>query len=237
LPSQKTGERGYGQAATRNTENLAEESGEETTLREMLLELNDEDSKPYINPDGSVNYDDVLPETKPSDVPNDILGSFAPSTNTIALLKSADRSTFLHESGHFFLNVYAELAGRRNGPQIVKKDMQTLLGWFGVKDIDTWKGMTIDQQRKYHEQFAQGFETYLREGKAPIPELRSLFQQFRQWLLGIYRSASIDLSPEVKEVMDRMLASEKEIDSTRNAKSKNGKRSRSKELREPEDQK
>ncbi len=40
----------------------------------------------------------------------DYRGSFNPATNTIALYPKADLSTFLHESGHFFLNMQFNLA-------------------------------------------------------------------------------------------------------------------------------
>jgi hypothetical protein len=39
-------------------------------------------------------------------------GSFNPATLQLTLLKNADLSTFLHESGHFFLEVQADLAGQ-----------------------------------------------------------------------------------------------------------------------------
>lgn len=59
-------------------------------------------------------------------------GTFDPATNTIALLKDADLSTFLHESGHFYLEVLADLASKPNAPQAVVDDMNALLEWFGI---------------------------------------------------------------------------------------------------------
>lgn len=136
---------------------------------------------------------------------------FGPSGKmSIGLLQNADRSTFLHESGHFFLEVMTDLA-RGEVPEL-KSDMDAVYRWLGVKDADTWADMTIDQRRPYHEQWARGFEQYLREGKAPSPELKSAFGRFRDWLIEIYRSATqlnVTLSDEVRGVMDRMLASQK----------------------------
>lgn len=60
-------------------------------------------------------------------------GTFDPSTNTITLLQSRNLSTFLHESGHFFLEVMSDLAGRPNAPAQVREDMDKILKWFGVK--------------------------------------------------------------------------------------------------------
>jgi len=131
----------------------------------------------------------------------------------IALLKSADPSTFLHESGHFFLEVTNDLASQPDAPAGMKQDMQTLYNWWNIKDADTWNNMTLDEKRPYHEQFARGFERYLRDGQAPTSALKSLFQRFRDWLKAVYESATqlnVEVSPEVRAVMDRMLANRTE---------------------------
>jgi hypothetical protein len=141
-------------------------------------------------------------------------GTFTPSTNTIALLKDADLSTYLHELGHFFLETYTHLAAQPNAPAQIADDMQVLLKWFKVKDIETWRGMTLDQQREHHEKFARGFETYLFSGEAPNAEIQSLFQRFRAWLVAVYKSVSrlnVDLTAEVRGVMDRMIATDAQI--------------------------
>ncbi len=72
-------------------------------------------------------------------------GSFSPSTNTITLLKNADLSTFLHETGHFFLETQFDMAARMTtdqnptaGQQAILDDTQALLNWFGVDSLDTW---------------------------------------------------------------------------------------------------
>ena len=127
----------------------------------------------------------------------------------IGILQSADASTFLHESGHFFLEVTNDLASQPDAPAGMKQDMQTLYNWFNVKDADTWNNMTLDEKRPYHEQFARGFERYLRDGQAPTSALKGLFQRFRDWLVQVYKSATqlnVTVTDEVRAVMDRMLA-------------------------------
>jgi hypothetical protein len=84
-----------------------------------------------------------------------------------------------------------------------------------------WNSMTLDEKRKYHERFAESFEEYLLSGKAPSLELQPLFRKFRAWLTNVYRSlkafidntpdSGIVLSPEIRQVFDRMLASEEQI--------------------------
>lgn len=144
----------------------------------------------------------------------DARGTYSPSARTITLLKDADLSTFLHETGHFYLDVLSELAAQPNAPAEIVADMNTLLAWFKVKDLDTWRAMSVDQQRVSHEKFARGYEAYLFRGESPNAELRSLFARFRAWLLQVYQSVkalNVTLTPEVTQVFDRMLATEQQI--------------------------
>lgn len=65
------------------------------------------------------------------------------------------------------------------------------------------------------ERFARGFEEYLRKGKAPKESLKGVFTRFKNWLLKIYKdikTIGAEPSKEVKAVMDRMLATQEEID-------------------------
>lgn len=147
----------------------------------------------------------------------DARGGFIPAEYTqdgkpvIGIFRGANLSTFLHESGHYFLESYAHMA--KDAPNL-HGDMQTLLDWFGVKDLAAWHAMSLDAKRAHHEQFARGFETYLAEGQAPSLEMRSIFARFRAWLLNVYRriqGLNVSLSPEVRAVMDRMLATDAQI--------------------------
>lgn len=145
-------------------------------------------------------------------------GAFAPGENIIGLFRDADLSTFLHEAGHYFLESYADIA--RDQPAL-QGDMQILLDWFGVPDLATWQAMTLEQKRAHHEQFARGFEQYLLDGKAPSLGLRAMFSRFRDWLASVYRSMrglDVEISPEVRAVLDRMLATDAEIELAQRAR-------------------
>ena len=162
-------------------------------------------------------------------------GSFNPETLTIALLKDANYSTFLHETGHFFLETQFSLASQLDkmaedlgfdmlseGEKGILNDTNALLKWFGVSDLNTWFAMSLDEKRSYHEQFARGFEAYLYEGKAPSIELAPLFQRFADWLKRVYqdiKSLNVTLNDEVRSVFDRMLASDAEIAQAKQARS------------------
>ena len=146
-------------------------------------------------------------------------GTFNPSTLTINLLEAADLSTFLHETGHFFLEVMADIASQPGAPVDVQKDMGDVLAWFGVTDLYEWNTRTLEQKRPYHEKFAESFERYLLDGKAPSVELNAIFGRFRSWMLSVYRSlknfmavnTNAQLSDEVRAVFDRMLATDEQI--------------------------
>jgi hypothetical protein len=144
----------------------------------------------------------------------DAKGTFTPSTNTIALLAKADLSTFHHELAHFYLEVLADMAAQPNAPATVVEDMNRVLEWFGVPDLDTWRNMSLDQQREFHEKFARGYEAYLFEGKAPSTALARTFQRFSEWMRRIYRSIKalgVEINPDIRRVYDRMLASDDAI--------------------------
>ena len=133
---------------------------------------------------------------------------FGPEGVNIELLKDADPSTLLHETGHFYLKVLGDLARSEIADQELRNDAQIVAGWLEAKNLDV---LTREQSEKW----ARGFEAYLREGKAPSSALRKAFAQFKEWLTEVYqrmRSLNVELTPEVRGVMDRMLASQEEIE-------------------------
>ena len=142
-------------------------------------------------------------------------GTFAPSTSTITLLAKADLSTFLHETGHFYLETLAAMASAPDAPAEIAQDMQTVLGWFGFEGTAAdWLTQDVNARRDAHEKFARGFEAYLFEGKAPSTELTRLFGRFRAWLTHIYKSIralDVEINDDIRSVFDRLLASEQQI--------------------------
>jgi len=133
-------------------------------------------------------------------------GASVPIKNLIALLKNADASTFAHESAHIWLEELRSDALRPDAPEQLKSD------WASIKE---WTGATDDKiSTESHETFARGFEAYLMEGKAPSFQLRVVFHQLKNWLSRIYKSMvmlDVTLTPEVREVMDRLIATDEAI--------------------------
>jgi len=149
----------------------------------------------------------------------DKIASFNPETLDMRLLANANLSSFLHETGHFFLTVYSDLAASGTAPQAIVDDMNTLLKWFGIPDAATWNAMPFDQKKPHHEKFAESFEQYLFSNKAPSLELESMFKRFASFLRRVYGSVKdfvathtgATLTPDVSAVMDRMLATDEAI--------------------------
>jgi predicted ABC-type ATPase len=137
----------------------------------------------------------------------------ANSETVIELFKTADASTYIHEAGHFFLEIMQDVAKQDAAPQQIKDDMRTINEWLGRSPDDT-STFTTEQQ----EMWAEAFENYLYEGKAPSPSLKAIFSKFAAWLGQVYRQLmrpGTQPSPEIREVMDRMLATDEEIATVR----------------------
>ena len=129
--------------------------------------------------------------------------------SVITLFQKSDKSTFVHEAGHFFLQAFKELAATINAPADMIADMDTINTFLG-REAGDQSPFTVDQQ----EQWAQSFEKYMETGNAPSVELRTSFERLRKWIVNVYRqfgSLNVELPPEVTEVMDRMLATDDAI--------------------------
>ncbi|REF70411.1 hypothetical protein [Paracoccus versutus] len=125
----------------------------------------------------------------------------------INLFETADLSTFLHEAGHFFLETSDALARADDAPQQLRDDMAAVRAYLGAEE-----GVAFTTEQ--HETFARSFEAYVMEGKAPSLALADVFARIKAWLTRIYRSMAglnVKLSPEIREVFDRMLATDAEI--------------------------
>lgn len=81
--------------------------------------------------------------------------------------QSGDVSTLVHETAHIF---------RRT---MKPEETRMAEDWLGIENGE-WL-------RSHEEAFARGFEKYLYEGKAPNPDMKKIFAQFKEWLKGIYQ--------------------------------------------------
>jgi hypothetical protein len=213
---------------------------ESKTISDVYAVFNEKAVKSAIGNDGSFDLGDpstlsqTLDDTKRGSI--NIVPGYPGGFDRyiITLGNKADKSTFLHESAHMFLELRRQVnaqvaaipeADRTADQQRIVDDDARLLEWLGVDSLDQLAMIKGDdahneRARKAHEKFAESFEAYLEEGKAPSPRLKRAFQSFKTWLGNIYslfKNAlqNAELTPEVRAYFDRMLATDEEIDAVR----------------------
>lgn len=149
----------------------------------------------------------------------------------VELFSAADASTFIHESiGHYFANVLAKEAVLPGANEQTVKDFEIMLDYAGTTR-ERWEYLNskprpaLTEQEdaelvKIQETWATAAEQYILEGKAPNRELQPVFNRFKKWLLNVYKTIesfvknnqyAVPITDEVRQVFDRMLASEQQI--------------------------
>lgn len=162
--------------------------------------------------------------------------TFSGNKAIINLFENKNLTTFMHETGHFFLESFMRIAKDSDNIQI-QSDLAAIQAWFreNAADIAAWVNENTDSTvtaedvnaeidkgnfadgdiaTGMHEYWARGFEAYLMTGKSPSLDMASLFSRFRQWMIDTYktlRKLNVNLSKEVSGVMDRMIATDEEI--------------------------
>jgi N12 class adenine-specific DNA methylase len=130
----------------------------------------------------------------------------------IKLFETADRSTFMHESAHLWLDEMMRDA-ETAPPGQIQADRDAVLEWLGVKSRD-------EIGPAQHEKWAGAFERYLADGRAPSGFLAQAFENFKRWLIEIYHSLTgmgAPIPADIRGVMDRMIATDEEIAAARRA--------------------
>lgn len=178
----------------------------------------------------------------------EIKASYNSETGAIHLFDAADQSSFVHEAAHMYLTEMSKMATDEAAPKGLLEDWNTIQEWAAYKpeDIKDYEGTAREKEFKSYakaindarksgdaiairaaeerwmqERFARGFERYIAEGKAPTQALQSTFRKFKSWLVSIYRDLkNLGKEPpeDVKRVMDRMLATNDEIEAWAKAK-------------------
>lgn len=171
-----------------------------------------------------------------------IRGAFDANSGAIHLFDAADQSSFIHESAHMYLMEMEHMVQEEGAPKQLVEDWHAIQDWASYADgrLDDYKGTLLEkefagyeaairkaresgdtmaikaaEERWMQERFARAFERYIAEGKAPVKELQGPFRRFKKWLVSIYRDLTNlgkEPSDDVRRVMDRMLASDDEIE-------------------------
>ncbi len=125
----------------------------------------------------------------------------------IRFFTSADISTGFHEFGHYMQFAMEQKAKLENAREQDIQDWKTACDFVGAKEGEAWT-------REQHEKFADAVLEYLHRGEAPSKGLKRVFNNIARWLTRLYEKISrsgVEINPEIKAVLDRQLATEKEI--------------------------
>lgn len=161
----------------------------------------------YLDANGVRVEEKTLFQGKGQERDGEHLGSYTVAENLITTFKNANKSTIVHELGHSWLEEMKVDARLQDAPAQIRADWEVLRREFAI-------GETGEISTASHEQFAKTFERYLAEGKAPSIGLRGVFERFKAWMLEVYKSLTnigAEINPEVRDVFDRMLATDREI--------------------------
>lgn len=134
----------------------------------------------------------------------------------INMLKGHDASTVIHETGHYFFEIFMQESGLDTASDKLKKDRAAFLNYVGMTE-EQWQAADFEGRRAAHERVATAFEQYLLEGKAPSKGLRGVFSRFSKWLKAIYGEVVksndyAELTDDVRQVFDHWLAADADIE-------------------------
>ncbi len=117
--------------------------------------------------------------------------------NIIFAFENADASTVIHELGHFFLHDMQKFA---DNPKTAEQ-LTEIYKYLGAENGT----LTREQEEK----FADTFEVYLLDGRAPNQILKGAFARFKKWISSLWyevkRLSGIKVTDEVRATFDEML--------------------------------
>lgn len=127
----------------------------------------------------------------------------------------ADMTTLVHENGHIFRKVLADVAQFTDDPK-VRADLATIEEWAGAKD-----GVWTEEAE---EKFARGFERYMADEGVKSFDLvnaglMQAFETIRDLMLSVYEAITgsdidVEVSEDVRRVFARMLDTKLDADAT-----------------------
>lgn len=133
-------------------------------------------------------------------------GAYDRLTRTVHLFETANETTLTHEVAHWMVDVLGTLAQSEPAVAEFYAEITKAAG------AEPGAFLTVAQ----HETIAEAFVGYVFRGESPSAGLRRVFGAMREVLLRVYEAVKayigVDkLSPELRDVFDRMLASDDEI--------------------------
>ncbi|MBB5143958.1 hypothetical protein [Desulfovibrio intestinalis] len=119
----------------------------------------------------------------------------------IEFFATSDFSSAPHELYHVFRREMAQTAAHPEAPARVREDWAKIEEFVGAEPGQKWT-------REMEEKFARAGEQFLLEGKAPAPQLQTVFEKLRQWFLELYANADaagLQITDEMHTIFGNML--------------------------------
>ena len=116
----------------------------------------------------------------------------------IRLAEAADSHVAMHEVGHVFRRLLTEDQLRAAGEFSMGREV-----FDGLTNKNIWS-------REAEEAFADAFESYLRTGFTRNPQMRTVFERFKEWLKSVGRAIKGSpheekLNPQMRQFFDDLL--------------------------------
>lgn len=123
----------------------------------------------------------------------------------MVLNPTADASSLVHESAHYYLEVFSALNQKDGVNQEIRDDFKQILNWMEITEQE-WYSMSDSKKESYHERFAEAFEHYLMTNESP---LSNVFSKMKTWLNEIYAKlvgVELQSSNGLENVFSKMVA-------------------------------
>lgn len=137
-----------------------------------------------------------------------IAGYYDPSELLIKLTAESNPTTFAHEFMHFYMDMLVRAHTSGDITEYWMKQLDKAAKWVGAKKKDGYYKFTPAQEEK----LAEGFTSYLKQGKAPHSSLTALFEAFRDLFVKTYRMLrglkEVKLSKEITDFYDRLFVTD-----------------------------
>jgi hypothetical protein len=178
---------------------------------------NEEGVSPFIDQTGDLLYQGTQQQPRGS------LQLLPDGQRIIRLFEGSNLSTLQHEMAHYWFDLMAQDVAALDPNDTSKYATDLRARWSAVSQWLKRNKVPLNADgtipENSHELFARTWEQYLMEGKSPSTAMRKVFNTFRSWMTSIYRSVQSvpggKISPQIREVFDRMVATEEEIEAGR----------------------
>ena len=153
-----------------------------------------------------------------------IAGSFSKEFGKyiIKLTEAANPTTFQHEFTHMTMTEMLDAYNSGEMTEYWQKKTEVIASFAGFEKDKNGKYIVESSNKKMaakivaaHEKVADAFNTYLKEGKAPVESLADVFHQMMEWFIDVYRMLkmrNVKLNKSIRNAFDSLLVSKEEMD-------------------------